>query len=379
MMQMHILSRMDAIVHNHRRILNKKKQKKTKEMNFTFIYAISTAAVNAQRVEVQEATWLTHTDETSSCFLFTHDEFLVASERQKCRPVVLTELAWVGQERNFALKEMLILDWIKRSIFNDDNTIGGGVDFVIKCDDDSYFVEHNFRHLLGKQQLTDNINPDDPLVVGRMYHLPNNMYGLPGGVYPTGGACYALSRGVFTKIADFAAYAEARGYFDGRNEPGDVAAGFLLHDHAIRWVDSRNAVTGEDTMHQENIATVITRGPDPTRVMPGQFSAPWFGLDVCSAVSVSFHYANAEVMHLYDFVLFRLPAAARHILTYHHHQHQPLAPLLGLLLSNHTTTATTFSVATSDTFLESRLHLLDNVDFVTREFLLNKWTLALPP
>ncbi|KAK6174136.1 hypothetical protein SNE40_017469 [Patella caerulea] len=170
-------------------------------------------------------------------------------------------------------------------------------DWFLKADDDTYIVMENLKFLLS------HYSPNTPVYLGHLFKKYSK-YG-----YMSGGAGYVLSRRALRKMVQHGYRSAGKCRNDGSDEDVDVAhclqaVNVTVHNSIDRFGrESFHAFSGLAHVNGGLPYTVKSYDRHPTRT----------GVDCCSQLLISFHYASPEFLYLLEQLLYRTSIYGRKI------------------------------------------------------------------
>ncbi|XP_050396013.1 glycoprotein-N-acetylgalactosamine 3-beta-galactosyltransferase 1 isoform X2 [Patella vulgata] len=170
-------------------------------------------------------------------------------------------------------------------------------DWFLKADDDTYIVMENLKFLLS------HYSSNAPVYVGHLFKKYSN-YG-----YMSGGAGYVLSRRALRKLVKHGYRSSGKCRNDGNDE--DVDIGHCLQ--AVN-VSVHNTVDkfGRESFHPFSGLAHVNGGL-PDNIKSYDRNPTRTGVDCCSQLLISFHYASPQFLYFIEQLLYRTSIYGRKI------------------------------------------------------------------
>ncbi|XP_052250815.1 glycoprotein-N-acetylgalactosamine 3-beta-galactosyltransferase 1-like isoform X2 [Dreissena polymorpha] len=170
-------------------------------------------------------------------------------------------------------------------------------DWILKCDDDTFIVMDNLRHMLA------GLDPQKPAYLGFRLNPAFGKYDeyVPRG-YMSGGAGYVINSRALHDVVN-TGFKRGACREDGGDEDVEMgkcldAAGVPMHST----LDSE----GKETFHLQSLHYHLTLKNETVLQQPPKDalnSGPW-GEKCCSNYPVSFHYVKPVEMYMFEYLLY---------------------------------------------------------------------------
>ncbi|WAR16452.1 C1GTB-like protein, partial [Mya arenaria] len=161
-------------------------------------------------------------------------------------------------------------------------------DWFLKCDDDTYVIMENLRHMLAS---TDHNKPS---------YMGFHMKLLVKNGYMSGGGGYVISS---RALRDVVRIGFKNGFclLDGGNE--DVEIGKCLQASGAQVLSTLD-MSGEETFHAVSLFEHLTANPETFWLKNYAWNKHSMGQMCCSRYSVTYHYVRPDEMYIFHHLLY---------------------------------------------------------------------------
>ncbi|XP_052762008.1 glycoprotein-N-acetylgalactosamine 3-beta-galactosyltransferase 1-like [Mya arenaria] len=168
-------------------------------------------------------------------------------------------------------------------------------DWFLKCDDDTYVIMENLRHMLA------SIDHNNPSYMGfhmKVRFIRHSHYVKNG--YMSGGGGYVISSRALHDVVRIG-FKNGSCLLDGGSE--DVEMGKCLQASGVKVLSTLD-VSGEETFHASKMYDHLTANPKTFWLKDYAWNNNSMGRMCCSRYSVTYHYVRPDEMYIFHQLLY---------------------------------------------------------------------------